>query len=886
MAILLWSCEDTQSNREPIVDTQTTKVNLLAASDSKTVTFKTNHEWKVTVTPDGSSAWLNVTPTQGKAGQNTISITASANEGYEDRSATVKIESGTAFKNIEVLQKQMNAILLDKNKFEVPQEESTVDIEVQSNVDYTVEIREQDKGWISDISSRALAGSTIRLSISANPRYDGREGEVTIREKSGTLSETVKIFQNQKDALILTSKQVTVGFGGEEFDVELRSNIEYDVEWTASWIRKAGTRSMRTDKITFAAERLQDEDSRTAIITFKAKESGLEDILTVIQTPQGDAIVSQNEYNVPAEGQNIVVNVSSNIELDIEVRAADSQWISNTTSPGTQYSYTFRIGKNDNDDLRIGKITFKDRNSDLSEVVTVNQNGQSTLILSPDVINVDASSNIISVELKPDIEYEIEFNDNWVRRNGNGNPVINEIVELMIDANTTYDPRSSRVIFKNRNGTLSQALTINQEQKNSFVISKTTYTVPATENIVTVTVSSNIPHTFEIPHEYASWISSSNSENTRGLTHHNYRFLIKGHTGTRERTGEIIFESSEYGIRQPVTIIQSGMQPSDNYADGQVIELQSATVGNGINIVILGDGFTQDLMGSGGEYENSMVAAMEYFFSVYPYDAYREYFNVYMVAAISLEAGVSNDPATSNRSINNKFGTSYGSGTYISGNDALVRTYAGYAVGDDNTDTTMVIAVLNSPKYAGTCWMYYDGFSIGYCPMSTQSSPNRSFRALLIHECGGHGFAHLKDEYITYNTTITPADKEDIISIQNIYDWYRNVDFTSDLSQIYWKDFIGRPKYSMVNAYEGGGLYAYGIWRPEYNSCMNNNVDYFNAPSRWAIVKRIMELAGESYTIEQFMIDDKIIPASNVPSLTYVEEFIPLAPPVVRKWSY
>lgn len=977
MTILLWGCEDTASNKDPMVDTATTEVSLSAKSGSGTVSFKTNHDWKATVTPAGSSAWLSVTPAQGSAGDNAISIKAADNEGYEDRSATVRIESGTAFKNIEVVQKQKNAILISKNKFEVPQEGGDIDIEVQSNIDYVVEIREQDKSWISDISSRALSGSTVRLSISANSEYDGREGEVTVREKNGALSETVKIFQSQKDALILTSKEVTVGYKGEEFEVELRSNIEYDAEWTASWIKKAATRSMRIDKLTFAAEKHDGKDSRTATITFKAKESGLKDVLTVTQTPEGTVFVSQSEYNVSADGEDIVVKVSANMEFDIEISAADSKWISNVSPTGTlqQYSYTFRIEKNESDDPRTGKIIFRGRNSDLADVVTVNQQGQSTLILTPDVINVDASRNIVSVELKRNVEYEIEFGSNWVRRSESPASVITETVELIVDANGTYDPRNTKVIFKDRNSSLSQTLTINQEQKNALLISPTTYRVPATENIVTVTVSSNIPHTFEIPSDYTSWISLSSAGDTRGLTDKTYRFLIKEHTGSSERVGDIIFESAEYGIRQPVTIIQNGAaaatltvspssvsfeadetgpksvtvtankttwtynvtsegnwcsvsksgntlqvyaasqntqtstryatltvslesvtrtvtisqagaQAGGNYSDGQVVKLQSASVGNGVNIVILGDGFTEDHMTRGGKYETSMKQAMENFFSVYPYTTYRNYFNVYMVVGVSPEAGVSSDPATGNRTINNKFGTKYGSGTRIDGNDALVRTYAGYAVGYDNTTTTMVIAVLNSPKYAGTCWMYYDGFSVGYCPMSTESSPNRNFRALVVHECGGHGFAHLIDEYIYYNSTFPSGDKNNIISIQSTYDWYRNVDFTSNLSQIYWKDFIGNSKYSMVGAYEGAYMYAYGIWRPESNSCMNNNVDYFNAPSRWAIVKHIMQLAGQSYTINQFMADDQIIPASYAPSPAMVEVFEPLHPPVAREWPY
>ena len=51
-----------------------------------------------------------------------------------------------------------------------------------------------------------------------------------------------------------------------------------------------------------------------------------------------------------------------------------------------------------------------------------------------------------------------------------------------------------------------------------------------------------------------------------------------------------------------------------------------------------------------------------------------------------------------------------------------------------------------------------------------------------------------------------------------------NLDFTSDLSGILWKDFVGLPDYPEVGAYKGGSQYQYGVWRSEENSCMNNNI--------------------------------------------------------------
>ena len=46
-----------------------------------------------------------------------------------------------------------------------------------------------------------------------------------------------------------------------------------------------------------------------------------------------------------------------------------------------------------------------------------------------------------------------------------------------------------------------------------------------------------------------------------------------------------------------------------------------------------------------------------------------------------------------------------------------------------------------------------------------------------------------------------------------------------------------------MGVYEGGYEYQYGVWRSEENSCMNNNVPYFNVQSRWAIVNRIMKFS-------------------------------------------
>ena len=60
----------------------------------------------------------------------------------------------------------------------------------------------------------------------------------------------------------------------------------------------------------------------------------------------------------------------------------------------------------------------------------------------------------------------------------------------------------------------------------------------------------------------------------------------------------------------------------------------------------------------------------------------------------------------------------------------------------------------------------------------------------------------------------------------------------------------------LTDIYEGGFGYAQGVYRPELNSCMNDNAPYFNAVSRMSIVRRIKEYAGEEFDYEDFKARD------------------------------
>ena len=90
------------------------------------------------------------------------------------------------------------------------------------------------------------------------------------------------------------------------------------------------------------------------------------------------------------------------------------------------------------------------------------------------------------------------------------------------------------------------------------------------------------------------------------------------------------------------------------YDDGDYILLREATIGNGVDLVFMGDGYTAAEIAS-RKYENQILEAVNNFFGVEPYKSYSEYFNVYLVFAVSEESGIGNKEHT----VNNLFGTRF-----------------------------------------------------------------------------------------------------------------------------------------------------------------------------------------------------------------------------------
>ena len=321
-----------------------------------------------------------------------------------------------------------------------------------------------------------------------------------------------------------------------------------------------------------------------------------------------------------------------------------------------------------------------------------------------------------------------------------------------------------------------------------------------------------------------------------------------------------------------------GYASTDYSQDGKVITIQKASVGKGINLVFMGDAFTDKDIAS-GLYERMMQACVDEFFKIEPYKSFKNRFNIYAVKVVSKNGKTGTGYTTA-------LGAEIANGSAVSGNEDKVYQYA-LKVPGISSKKNLVVGVLVQSIYHGGIANLNETLQSGIGYISSISNDPETFGPTLRHETGGHAFGFLADEYATQNTSPSQSVINDYNRLYKAYGWYSNIDFTSDPKKVKWSNFLSDSRYKdELGVYEGAVNVTKGAYRPSVNSMMNQNMEYFNAPSRWAIYKRIMELSGETASFSKFLeydaVNRKATPA-HAPATRSGDTWEPDAMPVVSR---
>jgi len=326
---------------------------------SYTISFKSTEAWTASLVNNRANTWCTIEPTSGLKGSNTLTIHVKENDETDDRNAIIQLKAGSTVKNINVSQKQKNALTLTTNKYQIPSKGGEFEVEIKANVKYSYTIDDKGKEWISYVSSRAMSTSYLKFKVSEN-QNEKREAVIVISD--GSLKEKVTVYQEAASpSIVLSQNEYVVSAKGETISVDVSSNVDVEVQMPdVNWVKENKSRAFSTHTYHYIISENEEYDQRKAEIIFRNKENNLAEKVLIQQLQKDAIVVADNEYTLKADGGRLDFNVSSNVEFKVTV---EGEWIKQVESRGlTEKALYFDVAENTSEDAREGKIILTSEN--------------------------------------------------------------------------------------------------------------------------------------------------------------------------------------------------------------------------------------------------------------------------------------------------------------------------------------------------------------------------------------------------------------------------------------------------------------------------------------------------------------------------------------------
>ena len=282
----------------------------IVASENAETSLQTfeQYGWAVEINPDSENS-----------NTGTISITASSPIRDGKILFILSDNKGNYYIHTVEIKGNGNVIEIVKDSYTVDDIGGMLDINVNSNIEFTVSIPENAKSWIETV----FIGQTTRFSIKANETYDDRTAAITFIGNDGETRKEITITQLQKDAILLTSP--VFDLSAEEQPVTLiftsNVNVKVNIPETVSWISEVTTKAMTEHTINLQIQANDSPEQRTAQITLSAEDSSISQPVRINQAGyQADYIVFED----PLFNESLVELYDTNEDKAIDSREASA----------------------------------------------------------------------------------------------------------------------------------------------------------------------------------------------------------------------------------------------------------------------------------------------------------------------------------------------------------------------------------------------------------------------------------------------------------------------------------------------------------------------------------------------------------------------------------
>ena len=337
-----------------------------------------------------------------------------------------------------------------------------------SNVPWTANV---DQGWCDVSPSEGDAGEIdLYVMADANERNEERNAALTIR--SGSVRERIMLIQKFEESMTLSSNRFEIPQEGGSVEIRVRHNVgvECEVEGdAAAWIMPVATKAMETSVLQFDVIENETMDKREGRIKISAGD--LTETVFVYQSgTEPEIVLTQNEYVVSAEGEDIEVQIKSNVSYRIEL--SDS-WLSAPAGSST-YSQVIRVSANTSGGTRTGVATFVSDDYRVKDFVIIKQLQKGAIVLVDDSYTVSNEGGVLEFPLLANVDFEVVIPDecDWITQIPASSTAGNmEVVRLAfrVDAYGGGAPRSAEIQFVGQDVTQSVVVTQTGDPERQFV---------------------------------------------------------------------------------------------------------------------------------------------------------------------------------------------------------------------------------------------------------------------------------------------------------------------------------------------------------------------------------------------------------------------------------
>lgn len=246
--------------------------------------------------------WIQTVGNARSLSSCTLKFIVIPNDTYNERSAEIVVyDKNSELKDtLQIVQKQKDILILTEDEIKLAQEGGEFTVEINTNVEYRIEIPQDAKSWVNVVDSRTLVAYSHRFVVAANDTYRNRVTEIAFKDLNGKLTEILTINQEQNDLLLVQKKYYEINAKKDTIEIEVDANINFDIQINVDWITLIKQTKV-TDRKHILSFEIGDNlmhENRSGQIIIVNKEKGLSQTIDILQRMKGQESDQRPEGSV------------------------------------------------------------------------------------------------------------------------------------------------------------------------------------------------------------------------------------------------------------------------------------------------------------------------------------------------------------------------------------------------------------------------------------------------------------------------------------------------------------------------------------------------------------------------------------------------------------